>query len=272
MAINSLEPVVPSPPLAQTPSTGPDASNVAVFKKYGGDWTKANEGYFNVTNKLSEVERNNSSLAERNKQLESYVASQLGVGGGNADFSNDPLAPIQRELGLPIEPFRNGIRAEVEAVVGALFNPIMATVRAEETLASEIDNFEQLKGEARRVMASTPEVAENFNAMRASDPVRAWKYAIREAALAKASGPGPAPPRSAGLPGSAVPQGRGQVNPDGPSQQERESAAWDYHRQFGDAGPALHERFKGTSVEQQVAKILERLGMVAPTGGGPQGW
>jgi hypothetical protein len=259
MSVNPLESVNPNP--QAPPSTVPTPEPPALFKKAGGDWGKANDSYFEAANTLSRVQGELQQRDERIRQLESAVVS-FG-GGGQPNVSNDPLMALQTELGLPIEPFRAGIRGEVEAAVTALFGPIVAQAQAEETLSTEIENFDQLKGDTRKFMSVNPEVAELFNTVRQHDPVRAWKYAIRETILA-GGGSAPAPPRSAGLPGSATPAGRGQVNPAGPSQEDRETAGWEYHRQYGDAAPALHERFRGTSIQEAVNAALQRVGRAPP--------
>lgn len=276
MAVNQLEPVVPNP---QGDASTAQPTPAPLQAKYGGDWTKANEGYFEVVNVLKN-ERAEKSAAqqalqqkdERIRQLESAVAQSLGV-AAPAAVSNDPLAPLQTELGLPIQPFRDGIRSEVAAVVEELFKPIIQNAQAEESLASEIENFSQVKGQAQKFMAENPEVAGLFNAVRGTDPVRAWKYAIREMVLARNATPAPIPPRAAGLPGSSTPTGRAPVNPAGPSQAEKETAAWDYHKQYGDWRPAVHERLKDTSVERHVQNTLRQMGLLPPEeGGNIRGW
>lgn len=259
---------LPAEPVAPTAA---QAAETALQKKYGGDWGKADAGYWNAVQKIKEVQDVNAAAAARVQQLEGALM-QLTGGGQAAAVSNDPLDPIRTELGLPIEPFRNGIRSEVSAAMEELFGPLIKTAQAEEALSTEIENFDQIKGEARRFMAAAPEVAGLFDSLRKADPVAAWKYAIREMTFAKGSAPAP-PPRSAGLPGGSTPAGRGQANPAGPTSEEKQTAAWDYYREYGDSRPATAERYKGTSVERAVNDTLRRLGLMPPEEGGSQsGW
>lgn len=271
MAVNPLEPVVaPVTPAPVVPAAASPAAEVALEKKYGGDWSKANEGYFSLVKMTQEVQAREQAVAKRAEQLEGALSQLLGGGHPNA-MSSDPLSPLQTELGLPVEPFRAGIKAEVESVLKAIFDPIMQQTQAEETLSTEIPDFSQQKAAARQFMAGNQEVADMFNALKTQDPVKAWKYAIRETILAK-GGTAPQPPRSAGLPGSGTPQGRGPAQPVGTTPVEAEKAAWEYYNQFGDNRPALAERFKGTSVERHVQDALKQMGYLPPDGGETKGW
>lgn len=269
MSVNPMESVAPSQ--AAPESTPAAAPEVPLAKKYGGDWNKANEGYFNAVKTLNEVQSMAKQLLDRNQQLEQAV-QQLAGGRSQPAPSDDPLAEIQSELGLPVEPFRKGINGAVQAAVAELFAPIIAQTQAEEALSMEIENFPQLKADARKFMSTNEGVATLFNALRKTDPAQAWKYAIRESVLAKAQGP-QRPPASASLPGGSP--GGGRVPDAQPVTSEKvQSEAWDYYRQYGDARPASAERYKGTSIDRHVQNTLRHMGIIPPddSGGQPQGW
>lgn len=272
MSVNPNEPVItPGEPKPEaTPAAPTVADNQpALFKKAGGDWTKANESYFNAVNELQRVYAVAEQLAERTRQLEAGLTAR-----GSQPANDDPLAIIQTELGLPVEPFAKAIdsrvKTNVEQILTDLFGPFMKQMEADEKLGAEIPDFEQLKGDARKFMRENPEVAETFNAVKAANPGAAWKYAIRETLVAKGAITQPAPVH-AGLPGGGTPQGRAPVNPAGPDQATREKEAAEYLHNYGDSGPYRHERFKGTSVERAMQAARRQLGY-EPGGENPQGW
>jgi hypothetical protein len=269
MSVNPLESVAAPPDApgstpAAPPAPAQSAAEIALQKKYGNDWGKANDGYFNVVKALNETQTAAQALQARNQQLESVV-QQLAGGKGSTPADVDPLAQLQSELGLPVEPFRNGIRSEVQSAVAELFAPIIKQTQAEEVLSAEVENFPQLKAEARKFMADNEGVANLFNVMRQVDPVQAWKYAIRESVLSKASGQS-RPPASAALPGGSPGGGR-LPDPTPVSEEEKQKQAWDYYRQYGDSRPATAERYKGTSVDRHVQDTLRQMGMLPPDGG-----
>lgn len=263
MSVNPLETVVPpQAPASGQPAAAPTPERPALYTKAGGDWTKANDSYFNAVKELQTKNQQLEQIAQRNQQLEAFASQVLsGQPAGNAD----PLDALNRELGLPVQPFRDGIRSEVEAVLTQLLAPTLKQVAADEALADEIPNFPQLKGEARVFMKANPEIEAVFNAVRQADPAAAWKYAIRESLIARGGGVGPQTPRHAGLPGGASVAGRIAPTPEGPAQQTRESEALAWGRSpGGEMGPYLHERFKGTSVERAVAAALRQIGYEVP--------
>ena len=274
MGVNLSEPAVVAPPqVAAQPSTAAAPTDQpALFKKAGGDWNKANDSYFEAVKELGRVNEGAQALSQRNQQLEAAVGQMLGMGGQPA--STDPLMAIQNELGLPIEPIRAGIRGELKVALEELFGPIMSQHAAEETLASEIDNFDHLKGEARKYMKANPEVAETFKAVSEKNPVQAWKYAIRESLVAQGGRPAGAPSIThAGLPGGHGGSG-GRVEPTGAVPDATKLAeALDYAKTYGDDAPYRHERFKGTSVQRAIDLALQQAGFVnLPPGENPIGW
>jgi hypothetical protein len=262
MSVNLNEPaIVPAEPAASSTPSAPTPT--ALHTKSGGDWNKANESYFNAVNELGRRNQLNDQLVGRTQQLEAALRAVTGGGGESASI--DPLDALQSELGLPIEPFRKAIGSEVASVIQALFGPMVEQMQADETLAGEIDNFDALKGDARKYMKDNPEVADTFNAVKQSKPAAAWKYAIREMLIARNAG-GTGVPRTthAGLPGGATPQGRSPVNPAGPPQAQREGEALEYGKAYGDMAPYRHERFKGTSIERAVHAALRQSGREVP--------
>lgn len=279
MSVNPAETTVVAPPQPAAPSsTESQSDQPALFKKAGGDWNKANKSYFDLVNEFQRVQgvaQTAEQLSQRNSQLETALGSLLGGGDGGQPASTDPLAPIQDELGLPIEPFRRGMRAEALAVMEELFGPVIAEHTAAEALSGEIENFPQLQAEARRYMHENSEAAEVFNAVRKTNPSAAWKYAIRESLIAKGGRLPEAPNvQHAGLPSGMNAGGRVAASPDGAvSQQVRESEALKYAYEFGDNAPYRHERFKGTSIERAVRAAMQNAGLTPPPEGGtPQGW
>ena len=268
MSVNLNDPVVvPGAGAGGPPAEQPD-DQPALFKKAGGDWGKANDSYFSAVKELQRVQgiaSNAEQLAEQNRQLQGALANLVGAGqpGGPVDL----FAQIQTETGLPAEPFRNAVssvsRATVMEELGKMFSPILSQMQADETLSAEIDNFDQLKGDARKFMRDNQEVADTFNAVRAANPIAAWKYAIREMAIAKGQ-KAPTPSPHASLPGGMTPQGRAPVNPAGPAQGTRESEALEYGKSYGDMAPYTHERLKGTSVERAIRDVMRQLGLPMP--------
>ena len=158
----------------------------------------------------------------------------------------------------------------MEQKLTELLGPIVQHMEATEKLSGEIDNFDQLQGEARKFMKANLEVAEAFNAVRVSNPVAAWKYAIRETLIARGQAPAN-PPGAASLPGGMTPQGRAPVNPAGPEQRTREAEALQYGKDYGDMAPYRAERLKDTSIRQHVMNTLRQLGYLPPDGS-TQGW
>lgn len=277
MGVNLLEPAII--PAGAGASTAQLEDQSALAKKYGGDWNKANDGYFNAVKELDArgtalKERDTAlqQIAQRNQQLESALATLAGGGAGLPD-SDDPLAAIQNELGLPIEPLRRGIHSEVEAAVKQLLGPVLTQYAAESELANEIENFDQMKGLARKHMKESPEVSEVFNAVVGSKPAAAWRYAIREALIASGGRPpGATNIQHAGLPGGMAGSAM-RTEPTGSiPDATRLKEALDYSQTYGDDAPYRRERFKGTSVERAVLAALQQAGFNLPGGGVPQGW
>jgi hypothetical protein len=259
MAINSLDPVVALTPQPAPGQPGaPAQPKNSLYEKAGGDWNKAAESYFNAVSKIGELHNQNQALTDRAQQLSAMLAP---VVNGGQPAVTDPLARLQSEFGLPSEPFAEAIdsrvKSGVQSALEALLGPIVKDMEASEKLSAEVENFDTLKGEARKFMAGNPEVLETFNAVRTANPVAAWKYAIREAMTAK--GTRPAPSTHAGLPGGMTPQGRGPVNP--VADATREGEALEYGRAYNDMAPYRHERFKGTSVERAVKAALRQAGL-----------
>lgn len=255
MSVN-LEPVATTP--AEKPSTEPvQEALTPLEKKYGGDKTKINEGYWNLNQELSRKNEALNQLVERTRQLEAIVGAVLGGQNGQPA---DPSLELAQELGLSSpEPLKKGVRSEVESVLTELFGPFVKQMEADEKLASEIDNFEALRSEARVFMKANPEVAETFNAVRGVNAERAWKYAIREMLASKGSVPSPGA-NAIGLPGGATPQGRGQA-PLPVEQASREAEALKYGREYGDMSHYRHERFKGTSIQRAIERANDQAGI-----------
>lgn len=273
MSVNPAMPAVTADSPAasgSTPAPAPTPSS-PLYSKYGGDWGKANEGYFNAVNKLTEVSRAAEAISQRNQQLESALANFINGGQPNVD---DPLAPIQDQLGLPIEPLRKGIRGEARGealkAVEEFLKPVMERFIAEEGLAAEIENFDSLKGQARNYMRSAPDVKETFDALlSANKPSAAWKYAIQQSLIASGGKPAGGTPSTPGLGlpgGHAAGGGRSEPNPGGVTDQVRYEEAAKYAREFGDNGPMVHERLKGTSVDRAVRAAMVHLGLQVPDG------
>lgn len=265
MSVNPAEPavVIPNPsPTPSAPTADPGAQS-ALFQKAGGDWSKANDSYFHAVKELGSAKDALQATTQRMQQLEGFVAQHLGV-GGQPNYSNDPLAPIQNELGLPIEPMRQGIRGEVQAALQELLGPVLNRHQAEEALADEIENFDQLRNQARAYMRTNPQLAETFNAVQSHDPAAAWRFAIQSTLLATgAKLPGPPSVQNAGLPGGAIGvAGRSEPNPAGVPDAVKLQEALDYGRVYGDDAPYLAERFKGTSIERAVDAALQQTGFV----------
>jgi hypothetical protein len=268
MSVNPMESVIPQPPQTQATTAAP-APELPIMKKYGGNLQAVDQGYWNAVNTLSATQAESQKKDERIQQLTQAVM-QLSGNGGQPAFSDDPLAPLQTELGLPVEPFRKGIHQEVLSAVEQLLGPVLQQANAEEALAVEIPNFDTVKSDTRRFLSSNPEVSKLFGELRKADPIMAWKYAIREMAMSRAGGAPEVPP-TAGVGGGMTPTGRGAATA-GPSNEERQTQAWDYYKQYGDSRPALDERFKGTSVERQVTATLRQMGLLPPEGGSTVGW
>lgn len=269
MAANPLESVV-APVASPVAPTAANENQPALFKKAGGDWAKADQSYFNIVNENKQTRLTNEQLAARNQQLESVVAT-LTNGNGGQPANADPFEVMQNELGLPADPLRRAVNFEVERVLTSILSPLTAQVAADEALSGEIDNFEQLKGEARKFMKEHPDTAATFEAVRAAGkPVEAWKYAIRETAIASqgASRPGAV---HAGLTGGGASPGRGPEHV-GPDQAAREAAALEYSQKFGDSSHYRHERFQGTSIAAAIRDGLQKLGYMPPDGSSNTGW
>lgn len=253
---------------------GPPAPAVRdplLLTKFGGDWNKADESYRNAVSEIGRTHQLADSATQRAERAEAALA-QL-AGGRPTNDATDPLEVLRTELGLPPEPFARAIDARAKAIVETtlheLFGPMQQAMDADEKLAGEIDNFEQLRGEARKYMREDPETAAVFNAVRKSDPGAAWKFAIQKTAIAKGITQ-PARATHAGLPGGMSPQGRAPENPSGPEQGIRENEALEYGKAYGDMAPYRAERFKGTSVERAVRNALRQAGLVPE--GEAQGW
>ena len=159
------------------------------------------------------------------------------------------------------------------SAVEELFGPVIKEHQAEAALSEEIDNFDQLRAEARRHMKDAPDVAEVFNAVKVSNPAAAWKYAIQQTLLAKGGRP-PQPPnvQHAGLPGGQGGGGRVTMPGGAVPQEIREKEALDYAHAYGDNAPYRHERFKGTSIERAIASTMQHFGISVPPGTTPTGW
>lgn len=277
MAANPLEPVTPPSNQPAAPTASAEPTNLAFYQKTGGDWTKAETTYFNAVNELKRVHDSAAAIAAENERLKAAVSTITGAPGGQP-ANDDPLAVLQDQLGLPIEPFQRAITAAAEKIVdgrlGNMFNPLLQEMQADEALAALVPNYVQVKADAKAFLAANPEVDAVFKAVRAADPKAAWQYAIQQSLIA--SGSKPNPPASAGLPGSMTPQGRGPANQGGPTQATREAEALEYGRTMG--GSMDHyrtERFKGTSVERAVRAAAQQMGIVIPgePGSNPaQGW
>lgn len=264
----------PDAPNAQPAGGQPvqTGTQTALFKKAGGDWEKADTSYFNAVKELGAKNEALQQIAQRNQQLEAMVSQVLGRGG--QPVNDDPLAELQETLGLPIEPLRKSIRNELKAGLEELLGPVLTQYQAESTLAEEVENFDQLKGETRKFMKENPEVSETFNAVVGTKPAAAWKYAIKEMLMAKGGRPaGPTNVAHAGLPGGWG-GSTGRIEPTGSvPDQTKLKEALEYAHTFGDNAPYRHERFKGTSVERAISLALQQAGFVnLPEGGAIQGW
>ena len=154
-------------------------------------------------------------------------------------------------------------------MLSELFGPLTKQIEADEALESEIDNFPQLRQEARAYMRDNPDVAATFNAVRQHDPKQAWTFAIQKTLIAKHKGKPTGAANPLSLPGAASPAGRGE--PSGaPQQAAREAEALDYGKKYGDMRAYRHERFGGTSVQRAVQRALQQAGMLPE--GDNQGW
>ena len=265
MPDNPTEPVVTSP----STTVQPDFSQNALWKKAGGSWDKASDSYFNAVTELGKThEALNSERTERGR-LESMVRAAAGLGPGN---QASPFAELEA-LGISSDAIQKAIESTAQSIVdkqiGTLFNPIVSQIEAEEKLASEIEDFDQHKASARTFMKKNEEVGEVFKALVQTNPVAAWKYAIRETLIAKQSqNPRNLPPR---LPDGRTPGGRGgPENVLSDDHKQREAAAAEYIQKFGDSGPYLNERFKGTSIERAVKQAMRQVGY--DPDGDNQGW
>jgi len=253
MSDNPNEPVVNQPP-------APDFSNNALHKKAGGDWNKASDSYFNAVSELGKTHEQLKVERTERERLQSMLS--VAVGGGSPGNPANPFAELE-SLGISSEQLERALEAKANAIVdgklGTMFSPIMAQIEAEETLASEIEDFDQHKSQARAFMKKTPEVEEVFKALVSTNPVAAWKYAIRENLIAKQA----TLPRNlpGGLPGGRATGDRGgRETVLGADHQVREKEAAEYLRNSGDSGPYRSERFKGTSVEQAVRNAMRQIG------------
>ena len=264
MLVNPDGSVTPEPQAEPSP----DLSGVALYKKAGGDWNKANESYFNAVNKLTETHQ---AMERTNQEVQRLTEVVQALAGGKGSVNQDPLAELEA-LGLPVDNINRAIdgrvSSQLDTKLAEMFNPIMSQMQAEEQLSSEIENFDQHKAAARAFMHENQEVAGVFNAIRSAKPVEAWKYAISTMLLAKAAAT-PGGVRPTGLPGGAAPQTRGAAVP-AVDQAKREAEALDYADKYGDMKPYRRERFSGTSVEQAVQKALVQAGL-APREG-DTGW
>jgi len=246
------------------PADQPDYSNNALHKKAGGDWNKASESYFNAVTELGKVHETLNAERTAKAQLEAMV---MAAAGGKAPGNQaSPFAELE-SLGISSEAIEQALEAKANAIVdskiGTLFNPIVAQIEAEEKLASEIENFDQHKSEARKFMKKddehSKEVGEVFKALVQTNPVAAWKYAIRETLIDKQAKVTRSLP--AGLPSGRTPAGRGAPETVlSADHQQREAEAATYLQKFGDSGPYLNERFKGTSVERAVQNAMRQIG------------
>lgn len=260
MSVNPNEPVVPPAQSAPgQPGTQTPAEN-ALFKKAGGDWNKAAESYFNAVNKIGELHGTVQTQEQQLQQLQQVVQGLVGGGQPGAD---NPLTRLNTEFGLPIEPFEQAIDdrvgKKVEKALTELLGPVVRAAQAEDELSAEIDGFPDLKSKAQKFMRGNPETQKVFNAVRGSDPVAAWKYAIQQTLIAENQSPTPPPP-AATLPGGMTPAGRSAPSGSGPDQRTREKEALDYGKAYGDMRPYGHERLTGTSVERAVRDIMTQLG------------
>lgn len=249
MSDNPLEPQAGDAP------PEPDFSQNALHKKAGGNWDKANNSYFNAVTELGKThEQLNAERAERTR-LESML--QAAFGGKQAN--PNPFAELET-LGIAPDGIEKHLTAKTQALVdqklSEMLGPIVNQMEAEEKLASEIENFDQHKAEARAFMKKNAEVGDVFKAIVATNPVAAWKYAIKETLIEKqAKGVDRnLPPR--------LPDGRFAPKeftlPDNQPQLEADAA--EYLRKFGDAAPYRAERFKGTSVQRAVRDAMRQLG------------
>jgi hypothetical protein len=247
---------------APSPEPKPeDFSSLALFQKAKGDWNKANESYFNAVNELGKTHDQLNAERAARAQLEAML---MAAAGGKPDPANqNPFAELEA-LGVSPQALDNALNAKadklVEKKLSEMLGPIVNQVEAEEKLASEIENFDQHKAAARAFMKKNTEVGDVFKAVMQTNPVAAWKYAIKETLIAKqAEMPRNLPSR---LPNGRTPDGRfAPANPAlDANHQKTEQEAIAYMHQYGDSGPYRTARFKGTSIEESVRNAIRQAG------------
>ncbi len=244
------EKVNPSPEQNQ-----PDYTKNALHQKATGDWDKANNSYFNAVSELGKTHEALQTATQRAAQLEAMLSASLGGQPAN----QDPFAELSA-LGIDSRAFEDAVsrrvNAGIEAKLGEMLGPVVSRVQAEEQLADEIPNFDQHKADARAFMKSDPDVTAVFQELIKTNPVAAWKFAIRSATIAKQARPDVKAPV-----GPNTGRGQAERSAEPAPNADAEAKALEYLNTTGDARAYRSERFKGTSVEGQVRAIMEQMGI-----------
>jgi hypothetical protein len=263
MSVNPNESNEGTPEGQAPPPEQKDYSNIALYQKAKGQWDKANESYFNAVKELGSVHEQLKAEQQQRVQLEAMVAAAMGRGPTD---NQSPFAGLET-LGVSPDAvdsvIERKVQAQLQAQMETLFSPIVNQIQAEEQLASEIEDFDQHKSAARAFMKQNSEVGDAFKALVQTNPVQAWKYAIRETVIANQSQPTRKLPP--GLPGSrAGTAPRQQVEFDAAAQRERENEGLKLIQSHGDTRAYRHERFKGNTVEMAIRDQYARLGLPYP--------
>lgn len=233
------------------------AADSTLAKKYGGDWKKADAGYFELVNHSKKQQQQIDQLAAAVKQM----ADQ------NKPAAPDKWAKLSDEYGLPASELRALINEEAaqiaRTVVAEQFAPIAGAVTARQVVASKFKDFATIEPQVMEFVHSDPDRAAKFNELSRSHPDTALELAVFEF---KAQQPltqrqtdspsGAAARAAAGSPTGGV--GSGGRTPqleEGPTEDELK-AAREHAAQTRDLTGYLNVKFKGqplTWTEQMLA-------------------
>ncbi len=246
-----------NPPKPQN-TQQPEPTNIPFYQKTGGDWSKANESYFNAVKEIDRTHESFKQVQERAAQLEAMLAAGLGMGN---PVNQNPFQEFD-SLGINSKAIEDAISQRVnrgiEEKLNTMLGPVVSQVAAEEQLANEIPDFDQHKSAARKFMKENPDVKGVFDEVLKTNPVAAWKYAIKETVIATKAQPQRNVPTHLGQ-GRAGERQEPMLDPE--EQAQAEAKGLKYFHEYGDATHYTAARYKGTSIERAVRDAMRDAGL-----------
>lgn len=172
-----VPPQEPGDPSAGNPNNDPyaelrDPSNGKLFGKYD-TLQQAKDGYWSSQRVLGETSARERALAEmvvQGQQQDRMSPAQ------RADSRRDPAEELQA-MGVPFDPLRTVIRNEAQELVRAQLEPFFKLTAGRTRMMTEDPTFPQREGRVMGFVNANPMLAETFNAIAASEPYAALRYA-----------------------------------------------------------------------------------------------